>query len=173
MAFREVTLTEEEQKAGGGRPFKKLAAIGDTALGFYVRKETKTVNYSNGPKEETVYILYGQHTDQHGVASTREFEVTAPYDLKRKVDKAERPWKGLKEDGSLVDGLGLAPGMGHLLKFKFSSTKKIDGRDEPMKIIDLNVDTEFKPQQPLPASVTWAKSRTNTAPPPPADDIPF
>jgi hypothetical protein len=35
MAFREVVLTEEEQKAGGGRQWKKFEAIGDSALGFF------------------------------------------------------------------------------------------------------------------------------------------
>lgn len=167
MAWKTVELSEEEKKAGGGRPFKKLAMIGDTALGFFVKEEKKTVNYSNGSKEETIYVLYGQHTDQHGVASTREFEVTAPYDLKRKVDKAQRP--------PAEGGFGLAPGLGHLVKFKFSGTQKIDGRDEPMKIVDLNVDTEPDLKgRTLPASVTWAKSKTNAPPPPAADDdIPF
>lgn len=165
MAWKTVELSEEEKKAGGGRPFKKLAAIGDTALGFLVSEGKKTVNYSSGPKEETIYVLFGQHTDQHGVASTREFEVTAPYDLKRKVDKAKRP----PADG----GFGLAPGMGHLVKFKFSGTQKIDGRDEPMKIIDLQVDTEPNLNgRTLPSSVTWAK-HASTAPPPASDDIPF
>lgn len=160
MAWKTIELTEEEQKTGGGRPFRKFNAIGDDALGFYVKKETKTVNYSTGAKEETIYIFYGQIADQHGVKSTREFEITPPQDLRKKLEKAER------EEG-------LAPGMGHLVKMKFSSTLKIEGRDDPMKLFAVACDTEFKPQQPLPASVTWAKS--GGAPPKPAadDDIPF
>lgn len=161
MAFREVTLTEEEQKSGGGRPFKKFDAIGDKALGFLVRKERKTVNYRDGSKEETIYVLYGEHIDQNKVKSTREFEVTPPQDLRKKLEKAEREF-------------GLREGMGHLVQMKFTSTLKIEGRDESMKIFSVACDTEYKPQKPLPASVVWAKSSAGTERPPPADeDIPF
>lgn len=164
MAFREVTLTEEEQKAGGGRPFKKFEAIGDKVLGFLVKKEKRTVNYSTGAKEETIYILYGEHADQHGVKSTREFEITPPQDLRKKLEKAEREF-------------GLQEGMGHLIKATFSSTLDIAGRTDPMKLFSFACDTEYKPQNPLPASVTWAKhaksAAANTAPPPVDDDIPF
>lgn len=161
MAFREVTLTEEEQKAGGGRPFKKFDEIGDKALGFLVKKEKKTVNYKDGAKEETIYVLYGEHVDQHQVKSTREFEITPPQDLRKKLEKAEREF-GLKE------------GMGHLIKATFSSKLKIDGRDDPMKIFSFACDTEFTPAKPLPSSVTWAKSSAGRPPPvDPDDDIPF
>lgn len=164
MAFREVTLTEEEQKAGGGRPFKKFDAIGDKVLGFLVKKEKRTVNYKDGAKEETIYILYGEHIDQNQVKSTREFEITPPQDLRKKLEKAEREF-------------GLQEGMGHLIQAKFSSTLTIEGRSDPMKIFTFACDTEFKPQKPLPASVTWAKSKAGSAPPPPPppadDDIPF
>lgn len=145
MAWKTVELTEEEQKSGGGRPFKKFNAIGDTVLGFYVKKEKTTANYKDGPKEETVYIIYGEHVDQNGVKSDREFEVTPPQDLKKKLEKAER------------EG-GLAPGMGHLIKAKFASTLAIEGRSDPMKLFALAFDTEFVPKKALPASVTWAKS---------------
>jgi hypothetical protein len=168
VAWKTIELTEEEQKAGGGRPFRKFNAIGDDALGFYVKKETKTVNYKDGPKEEAIYIFYGQIADQHGVKSTREFEVTPPQDLRKKLEKAERP-----ADGTPEGGAGLAPGMGHLVKMKFSSTKQIEGRDDPMKLFTVATDTEFKPQQPLPASVTWAKSNAPASKPAPEDDIPF
>lgn len=173
MAWKTIELTEEEQKAGGGRPFKKFNAIGDEALGFFVKTEKKTANYKEGPKEEMIYIFYGQHADQNGVKTTREFEITPPMDLKKKLEKAERP-----ADGTPEGGVGLAPGMGHLVKMKFTSTKAIEGREEPMKLFSIAVDTEFKPQNPLPASVTWAKhaksAAANTAPPPAADDdIPF
>lgn len=162
MAWKTIELTEEEQKAGGGRPFKKFNAIGDEALGFYVKKEETTANYKDGPKKETVYVIYGKHVDQNGVTSNREIEITPPQDLKKKLEKAER------------EG-GLAPGMGHLIKMKFTSTKTIEGREDPMKLFTVAVDTDFKPTNPLPASVTWAKSAAaNTAPPPAADDdIPF
>lgn len=145
MAWKTIELTEEEQKAGGGRPFKKFTAIGDDALGFYVKKEKQTANYKDGPKEEMVYVFYGQIADQDGVKTTREFEVTPPQDLRKKLEKAERE-------------AGLAPGMGHLVKMRFSSTLEIPGRTDPMKLFTTAVDTDFKPQQPLPASVTWAKS---------------
>lgn len=163
MAFREVTLTEEEQKAGGGRPFKKFEAIGDKVLGFLVKKEKRTVTYRPGEsKEETIYILYGQHTDQNGVTSSREFEVTPPQDLRKKLEKAEREF-GVKE------------GMGHLIKATFTSTLPIEGRSDPMKVFTVACDTEPQLKGPLPASVTWAKSKTGSTPPPPAadDDIPF
>jgi hypothetical protein len=65
--------------------------------------------------------------------------------------------------------------MGHLVKMSFTSTIPIEGRSDPMKVFTVAVDTDFKPQNPLPASVTWAKSKAGSgAPPPPADDdIPF
>lgn len=161
MAWKTIELTEEEQKAGGGRPFKKFNAIGDEALGFYVKKEKKTANYKDGPKDEMIYIFFGRHTDQNGVRTTREFEITPPTDLKKKLEKAERE-------------AGLAPGMGHLVKMKFTSALAIEGREEPMKLFEIAIDTEFKPQNPLPASVTWAKSTGAAAPKPAADDdIPF
>jgi len=163
VAWKTVELTEEEQKSGGGRPFRKFTAIGDTVLGFYVKKEKKTVTYREGepPKEETIYIVYGEHVDQNGVKSDREFEVTPPQDLKKKLEKAER------------EG-GLAPGMGHLVKAKFSSTLAIEGRSDPMKIFTFAFDTEFTPKKSLPASVTWAKSGGGAPPKPAADDdIPF
>ena len=162
MAFREVTLTEEEQKAGGGRPFKKFEAIGDKILGFLVKKEKRTVNYKDGSKEETIYVLYGEHADQHGVKTTREFEVTPPQDLRKKFEKAEREF-------------GLREGMGHLVQAKFNSTLAIEGRSDPMKLFTFACDTEFKPKTPLPASVTWAKT-AGSNPPPAAtddDDVPF
>lgn len=167
MAWKTVELTEEEQKAGGGRPFRKFNAIGDEILGFYVKKEKTTANYSNGPKEEMVYIFWGQHTDQHGVKSDREFEVTPPQDLKKKLEKAERS----VSDG----GLGLVAGFGHLVKMKFTSTKEIEGRTEPMKICAVAVDTEFVPKKALPASVTWAKSAAKPTQNAQTDedDIPF
>ena len=160
MAWKTVELTEEEQKSGGGRPFKKFTAIGDTVLGFYVKKEKTTANYKDGPKEETVYIIYGEHVDQNGVKSDREFEVTPPQDLKKKLEKAERE--------------GLAPGMGHLIKAKFDTTLAIEGRSDPMKLFTFAFDTEFVPKKPLPASVTWAKSGGGAPRKPAADDdIPF
>lgn len=158
MAFREVTLTEEEQKSGGGRQWKKFDAIGDTALGFLVKKEAAKANYADGPKDIIKWIFYGKLP---GRPSAEEFEITPPMDLEKKLKKAEREF-------------GLQEGMGHLVKMTFTSTLPIEGRSDPMKIFTVATDTEFKPQQPLPASVTWAKSRTNTAPPPPTDDnIPF
>lgn len=164
MAWKTIELTEEEQKVGGGRPFRKFNAIGDEALGFYVKKEKKSVSYRAGeaPKEETIYVFYGQHADQNGVKTTREFEITPPTDLKKKLEKAERE-------------AGLAPGMGHLVKMKFTSTLAIEGREDPMKLFTLAVDTEFKPQNPLSASVTWAKStqKVGAAETPGLDDIPF
>lgn len=164
MAFREVVLTEEEQKAGGGRQWAKFAAIGDSALGFFVRKETqkKTFKVEEGEKTIELWIFYGKLP---GRPSPEEFEVIPTHDLKMKLEKAEREF-GLKE------------GLGHLVKMTFSSTRKIDGRDEPMKIFTVATDVEFQPKTPLPASVTWFRQRgaeKSPANPPynPDVDIPF
>ncbi len=162
MAFREVTLTEEEQK-GGGRQWKKFDAIGDTALGFLVKKENSTANYSDGPKQVTKWIFYGKLA---GRPSPEEFEITPTTDLEKKLKKAER----VPEAG----GFGLAEGLGHLVKMSFMSTIPIEGRSDPMKVFTVAVDTDFKPQNPLPASVVWAKKAGSAAPTPAADDdIPF
>lgn len=165
MAWKTIELTEEEQKAGGGRQWKKFEAIGDSALGFFVKKETATANYSDGAKQVTKWIFYGKCTDQHGVAANREFEITPPMDLEKKLKKAERE-------------MGLAEGLGHLVKMTFTSTLAIEGRDDPKKIFTVAVDTDFKPQNPLPASVTWFRQRgaeKSPEKPPynPDDDIPF
>ncbi len=143
MAFKEVVLTEEEQRAGSGRPFKKFDAIGDKALGFLVKKEKRTVNYKDGAKQVTKWIFFGKLP---GRQSAEEFEITPTTDLEKKLKKAERE-------------MGLVEGLGHLVKMTFSSTLKIEGRDDPMKAFTVVVDTSFMPQNPLPASVTWAKSK--------------
>jgi hypothetical protein len=166
MAWKKVELTEDEKKAGSGRPFKKFAAIGDKALGFFVKTEKKTANYTDGPKEETVYVLYGEVVGQDGAKSTCEFEITPPTDLKKKLEKAQRAVSD--------DGAGLQAGMGHLVQMAYTSTLKVEGRSDPMKIFGLAVDTEFVAKSPLPASVVWAKSRAPASSPPAGDDdIPF
>lgn len=166
MAFREVVLTEEEQK-GGGRPYKKLEAIGDSAVGFLVAVETqtKTFRIEEGPKTFKAYVLWGRLDGK-----VCEFEVTGSYDLDRKMAKALKPF-----DGSPDGGLGLQEGMGHLVRMKFSSTLNT-GQTSPMKMFIVAADTEFKPERPLPASVTWAKQaapRDADRKPPADDDIPF
>jgi hypothetical protein len=167
MAWKKVELTEEEKKAGGGRPFKKFSAVGDSALGFFVEieEQSKTFNAAEGPKIVTAYIFYGEVVGQDGVKSTREFEITAPYDLDRQLKKAMRP----ESEG----GYGLVAGMGHLVKMKRTGSQDT-GQASPMGLFEVAVDTEFVAKSPLPASVVWAKSRA-PAPNAPAggDDIPF
>lgn len=161
MAFREVVLTEEEQK-GGGRPYKKLEAIGDSAAGFLVRKERQSKTFDGVAKTLTAWVLYGKNGE-----TVQEFEITSTYDLDRKMDKAMKS----AADG----GLGLQEGMGHLVKMKFTSTLDT-GQTSPMKVFTVAADTEFKPERPLPASVTWAKQAAPHGAdrkPPPDDDIPF
>lgn len=160
MAFREVVLTEEEQK-GGGRPYKKLEAIGDSAVGFLVRKERQKKNFPDGAKEITAWVLYGKNGEM-----MQEFEVTGTYDLDRRMEKAMKS----VDNG----GLGLQGGMGHLVRMKFTSTLDT-GQTSPMKLFTVAADIEFKPERPLPASVTWAKQAAHGADrkPPSDDDIPF
>lgn len=154
MAFKEVVLTEEEQK--GGAKFKKFEAVGDTIIAVLVRVEqvTKTFNASEGPKTFTKYLFYSKNDG--------EFEVSpAPTDLERKLKKAMRA----ESDG----GEGLEPGMGHLVKMKFTGTQDT-GQTSPMKLTSVAVDKDFKPLTPLPASVVWAKQKTGSSY---TDDIPF
>jgi len=157
MAFKRVELTEEEMKSGGGRQWKKFDAIGDSALGFLVKKEKATANYKDGPKEITKWIFYGKLA---GRPTPEEFEISPPTDLEQRLEKAEREQ-------------GLLPGVGHLVKMSFTQTRPIEGRTDPKKIFTVEVDTEYKPANPLPASVMWAKSSSGTTKPPPEDDIPF
>jgi hypothetical protein len=170
MAWKKVELTEEEKKAGSGRPFKKFEAVGASALGFFVKTEpqTKTFNPAEGPKAITAYIFYGEVVSQDGVKTTREYEVTPPYDLERQLKKAMRA----ESEG----GYGLTAGMGHLVKMKRTGSQDT-GQASPMGLFELAVDIEFKPAKPLPASVVWAKSSASNPPPPMSaqddDDIPF
>lgn len=161
MAFKKIELTEEEMKSGGGRQWKKFEAIGDSALGFLVKTEKATANYKEGPKEITKWIFYGKLA---GRPAPEEFEVTPPTDLEQRLEKAEREQ-------------GLRAGLGHLVKMTFTQTRDIEGRTDKKKIFTVEVDTEFKPQNPLPASVTWAKSKPAEVmkfeKPAPDDDIPF
>lgn len=142
MAFKKIELTEEEMKSGSGRQWKKFVAIGDSAVGFFVRKETATANYNDGPKEITKWIFYGKLT---GRPSPEDFEITPPSDLKQRLEKAE------KEEG-------LLPGAGHLVKMTFAKSRVVEGQTDPKKIFEVAVELEFKPQNPLPASVVWAKT---------------
>lgn len=161
MAWKTVELTEEEQKAGGGRQWKKFEAIGDSAAGFFVKTEKTTANYTDGPKEVTKWIFYGKLP---GRPSAEEFEITAPTDLEKKLKKAERE-------------LGMVAGVGHLVKMTFTSTRQIEGRADPMKVFTVAVDVEFKTKEPLPASVTWFRNRGAEKSPRSThveeDDIPF
>jgi hypothetical protein len=166
MAFREVTLTEEEQKAGQKR-FEKFNAIGDTITGVLVRitPTTKTFKVEEGPKTFDTYAFWGPKKGDPKAPA--DFEISPlPYDLERKIKKAMRPVS--------EDGMGLVPGMGHLVQMKFDSTLPT-GQDSPMYVFKVHVDTEFKPQKELPSHVTWAKRGS----PPPQhaaadlDDIPF
>jgi hypothetical protein len=172
MAFRQVELTEEEMQQSGKR-YEKFDAIGDTVTGVLVKKEsvTKTFKVEEGPKTFDAYHFYGPKRGD--AKAPLHFEISPlPYDLDRKMKKAMRP--------VAEGGMGLEPGKGHLVQMKFSSTLLIEGQANPMKVITLAVDTEFKPQKPLPADVVWAKDKRQTSAPPPAgaqpdydDDIPF
>lgn len=161
MAFREVVLTEEEQKSGGGRKFKKFDAIGDKHIGLLVKIEsqTKTFRAEEGPKTFDVYTFWNR-TDG-------EFEVTPPTDLDKKLKKARRP----ESEG----GYGLTPGAGHLVLMAFNSTLPIEGRTDPMKIFALRVDTapEAKILAGVPDSVLHAKKAGGTYGGGAEDDIPF
>lgn len=173
MAFKEVTLTPEEEKAGQKR-FENFNAIGDVVTGVLVqvRSVTKTFDPREGPKTFDAYSFYGP---KRGDANAPlNFEISPlPYDLERKIKKAMRP--------IAEGGFGLQEGMCHLVQMKFTGTKAIEGQTNPMKIISLAVDTDFKPQKPLPSDVIWAKAKpaqvTPVETPPPApvddDDIPF
>lgn len=171
MAFRQVELSEEEIQQSGKR-FEKFEAIGDTVTGVLVKREnvTKTFKAEEGPKTFDAYTFYGPKRGDS--KAPLMFEISPlPFDLERKMKKALRP----VADG----GMGLKPGKGHLVQMKFSSTQDT-GQASPMKVFTLAVDTEFKPQKPLPADVVWAVKSGSTSSagaaqskPPPDDDIPF
>lgn len=174
MAFRQVELTEEELQQSGKR-YEKFDAIGDNPRGVLVKVETRTKTFdpAEGPKTFDAYTFYGPKRGDP--KAPLMFEISPlPFDLDRKMKKAMKP----ESEG----GLGLTPGMGHFVDMKFVSTLAPSGgatpNANPMKVITLNVDTEFKPQKPLPADVVWAKgkapmggsqSASNAA----DDDIPF
>lgn len=179
MAFRQVELTEEELQQSGKR-YEKFDAVGDNPRGVLVKivPTTKTFKAEEGPKTFDTYHFYGPKRGD--AKAPLHFEIgPLPFDLERKMKKALRP----VSEG----GFGLQPGVGHFVDMKFTGTLAIEGQSNPMKVIALAVDTEFKPQKPLPADVLWAKGKAQTrtsggtqaggssAPPPPAadDDIPF
>jgi hypothetical protein len=173
MAFRTVELTEEELQQSGKR-YEKFDAVGDRHRGVLVRivSQTKTFNAAEGPKTFDAYIFYGPKRGD--AKAPLMFEISPlPTNLEQKMKKALRP----VSEG----GFGLAPGKGHFMDMNFTGTRAIEGQANPMKIINLDVDTEFKPQKPLPAEVVWAQGKTPpassgsgaSARPPPDDDIPF
>lgn len=167
MAFKEVQLSEEEQKSGL-RKFRKFDAIGDKHVGLLVKVEqqTKTFKAEEGPKTFAVYVFWD--------AVEGEFEITPPTDLDKKLKKAMRP-------GS-EGGLDLVPGRGHVVAMKYDSTLAISGRSDPMKLFKLLVDTAPTPtflrQNKMgdpPPSVLHALGggATGQKAPDEDDDIPF
>lgn len=161
MAFKKVTLTEEEQKSGSGRKFQKFETAGDKALALYVGTVKETANYPDGPKDVVKYLFWNR--------SMGEFEVTPPMDLEQKLRKAQKS----EQDG----GFGLVAGMGHLVRMEFTHTQEIPNSSNRKKIFDVQVDTAPDSQflAGAPASALHAKSGqpTKNQPPPEDDDIPF
>lgn len=160
MAFKKVELSEEEQKGGGGKKFKKFDAVGDKMLALFVRTEQDTANYPDGPKKVTKYIFYNRNDG--------EFEVTPSIDLEQKLKKAAKP---------TPDGFGMEPGKGHLVKVVFTHVQDIPNSENKKKIFSVEVDTTPDAQfhAGVPAEMLFAKAGAakSANPPPPDDDIPF
>lgn len=147
MAFREVTLTEEERKALGGK-FWKPKAIGDKLLGFFEKYTQRTHDFNDGQGPKTLHSYTFRNREGEWVHDANQ-------DLHVKLQKAMRD--------PAAGGLGLQPGRGHIVAATY--THDVDtGRASKMKGFKVEVDTDFKRGSPPP-------------PPPPKpaleDDIPF
>ncbi|WP_144370034.1 hypothetical protein [Myxococcus stipitatus] len=168
--MRTVELTEEEKKEGL-IAFKKFEAIGDSAFGTYLGKETKTKTFraEEGPKQITEYFFWN--------SKDGEFSITPPLDLERQLKKAMKP----ESEG----GFGLKPFDGrhpHLCKMTHNAV--VPTNSSSMKLFKLGVDTspeipaEIIAKIPVrsfagtPAPAPTSAGQTQRPPPPP-DDIPF
>ena len=149
MAYKEITLTEEEQKAGNSN-YVKFNAIGDKFAGVFVNTSTREVTFpgQTKPRNVTDYVFKnkdGLHT------------LSAPYDLDRKLKKA-----------------ALRPGYKVAMVFTGEVAPE-DPSKSAMKLFKVLVDDEIStstaaaaPKPPPPAP----------KPPPPSagsefDDIPY
>jgi hypothetical protein len=175
MAFKEVVLTEEEQKAGGGNKYRKFNAIGDKHFGIYLGMMTDhSGNY--GPQEK--HVLWA--------GKDGEFQLNSAFDLDRKIVKAMRDAR----DGG--QGLRVWKGEGcpHIVRMTWTASQPIDGREQPMKLFKVEVDTEpqipagvkvptladLYPPEPLPRSRDTSPPRRSDFGDPYGsadDDIPF
>lgn len=170
MAFKEVVLTEEEQKQGSGNRYRKFAAIGDKHFGVFLGTRVDN-NGSYGP--QTKYVLW---TSKEG-----HFELPSAFDLDKKVAKAQR---SVQDGGQGLYGEWTGTGKPHAVRFTFTSTQDI-GQTNPMKIFKVEADTDlnlpagtrvptltelYPPQR---AAQGPQPSQRQPNPPPPDDDIPF
>lgn len=78
MAYKEITLTEEEQKAGTGN-FVKFEAIGAKFAGVFVKVTKRNANFNGREREVNDYTFK---------TKDGEFVLNAPFDLERKLRKA-------------------------------------------------------------------------------------
>lgn len=170
MAMREVVLSDEEKKEGL-IVFKKFEVIGDTALGTYLGRETKTKTFKaeEGPRQITEYYFWN--------SKDGEFSVTPPFDLERQFKKA------LKAESEGGFGLRAFDGKtAHICKMAYSGSQPTNS-GSPMKLFRLGIDTSpaipadviakipVKAFAGAPAPAPQGQTQRN--PPPAEDDIPF
>lgn len=149
MAYKEIVLTEEEQKAGSSN-YVKFSAIGDKFAGVFVNTNTREVTFpGQKPRNVTDYVFKNREGTHI---------LSAPFDLDRKLKKA-----------------ALRPGYKVAMVFTGEVAPE-DPSKSAMKLFKVLVDDEISststaaaaPKPPPPAP----------KPPPPSagsefDDIPF
>lgn len=170
MGWKKVD--ESPAPSGGGfMRSVKFETIGQKYLGRVLRTQKSIAKYKDGDKEVTEYVFRGKLPNpQTGATELVEFCLVPPYNLADRLERAEKA-------GDLV--------LGTLCEMHYSGTRPITGRQDPMKIVDLQVDNdglpEFKPleHRPLPAPKpqsnqdAYEREHARNRGPVDDDDIPF
>lgn len=144
MAFREITLTEEEMQGGGN--YWKANAIGDKFGGLFLRTQEST-----GQFKRTEWIFRVKNAD----GTVSELNFSAPTDADRKLKKAN-----------------LKPG--HKVIVKYTSDLPMGEGKSPMKIFSVMVDDSAPAlAAPKPAPVPAPKPPAPAPAADPLDDVAF
>jgi hypothetical protein len=141
----------------GGRAFERFEAIGDSHLGVYQFTEKQEKTFPDGKKTITVHVFWRPANPAKPEKKEGDFEITGAYHLDKCIEKAKKD-------------LGLQERAGHLVKSTWVSNRDT-GQASPMKVFDVQVDTDYpsNPKAKLPPNLKTGG--TNQLPP--DDDIPF